>query len=452
MVPKMSLLFYTVRKLINRGATSNLSNMINKLHPADIAQVMQQLGPSDRFFLFGLISDKEKTADVLNELNPPTRSELLDQLDPKKIAEIFKEMSPDDLADIIGDMPKDVANKVLESLGKKDSEQIQELLKYEEDTAGGIMSTHFLALNENITVKEALERIRATSDDMEVSFYLYLIDDFQHLTGIVSFRKLLTSPLDTPLKKMMKTDVISVRVHEDQEDVAKIVERYNILSVPVVDRYNKMVGVVTVDDVIDVIRAETTEDIYKMAGTSHEELFERSTWKVVMMRMPWLLITLIGETCSYLIMRWHRGTLKENIAISFFIPMIMALGGNVGNQSQTIVVRGLATGKIMDTEQWKILFKQIRIGMAMGIIAGILISFFSLIIDSSHHVLALIVGFSLFMSITISGLMGATVPFVLNRFNIDPAVAAGPFITNFNDVVSIFIYLTLATSLIVFLI
>jgi magnesium transporter len=426
--------------------------MINKLHPADIAQVMQQLGPSDRFFLFGLISEKEKTAEVLSELNPPSRSELLEQLDPKKIAEIFKEMSPDDLADIIGDMPKDVANKVLESLGKKDSEQIQELLKYEEDTAGGIMSTHFLALNENITVKEALERIRAASDDIEVSFYLYLIDDFQHLTGIISFRKLLTSALDTSLKKLMKTDVISVRVDEDQEDVAKIVERYNILSVPVIDRYNKLVGVVTVDDVIDVIRAETTEDIYKMAGTSHEELFEKSTWKVVMMRMPWLLITLIGETCSYLIMRWHQGTLTENIAIAFFIPMIMALGGNVGNQSQTIVVRGLATGRIMDTEGWKILFKQIRIGMAMGIIAGVLISFFSLIIDSRHYVLSLIVGFSLFMSITISGLMGAAIPFVLNRFNIDPAVAAGPFITNFNDVVSIFIYLSLATSLIVFLV
>ena len=378
MVPKMSLLFYTVRKLINRGATSNLSNMINKLHPADVAQVMQQLGPSDRFFLFGLILEKEKAAEVLSELNPPSRSELLEQSDPKKIAEIFKEMSPDDLADIIGDMPKDVANKVLQSLGKKDSEEVQELLKYEEDTAGGIMSTHFLALNEKITVKDALERIRAASDDTEVSFYLYLLDDFQHLTGIISFRKLLTTPLDTPLKKIMKTDVISVRVDEDQEDVARIVERYNILSVPVVDRYNKLVGVVTVDDIIDVIRAETTEDIYKMAGTSHEELFEKSTWRVVLMRMPWLLITLIGEACSYLIMRFHSATLQENIAIAFFIPMIMALGGNVGNQSQTIVVRGLATGKIMDTEQWRILFKQIRIGMAMGIIAGVLISLFSL--------------------------------------------------------------------------
>ena len=452
MVPKMSLLFFAVRKLINRGATSNLSNMINKLHPADIAQVMRQLGSSDRFLLFGLISEKEKAADVLSELDPPLRSELLEQLDPKRIAEIFKEMSPDDLADIVGDMPKDVANKVLGSLGKKDSEEIQELLKYEEDTAGGIMSPHFLALNENISVKDALEKIRASSDDMEVSFYLYLVDDFQHLTGIISFRKLLTSPLDTSLKKIMKTEVISVRVDEDQEDVARIVERYNILSVPVVDRYNKLVGIVTVDDVIDVIRAETTEDIYKMAGTSHEELFEQSTWKVVMMRLPWLLITLIGETCSYLIMRWHQGTLQENIAIAFFIPMIMALGGNVGNQSQTIVVRGLATGKIMDTEQWKILFKQIRIGMAMGIIAGILISFFSLIIDSKHHVLSVIVGFSLFMSITISGLMGAAIPFALKRFNVDPAVAAGPFITNFNDVVSIFIYLSLATGLIVFLV
>ena len=452
MVPKMSLLFFAVRKLINRGATSNLSNMINKLHPADIAQVMRQLGSSDRFLLFGLISEKEKAADVLSELDPPLRSELLEQLDPKRIAEIFKEMTPDDLADIVGDMPKDVANKVLGSLGKKDSEEIQELLKYEEDTAGGIMSPHFLALNENISVKDALEKIRASSDDMEVSFYLYLVDDFQHLTGIISFRKLLTSPLDTSLKKIMKTEVISVRVDEDQEDVARIVERYNILSVPVVDRYNKLVGIVTVDDVIDVIRAETTEDIYKMAGTSHEELFEQSTWKVVMMRLPWLLITLIGETCSYLIMRWHQGTLQENIAIAFFIPMIMALGGNVGNQSQTIVVRGLATGKIMDTEQWKILFKQIRIGMAMGIIAGILISFFSLIIDSKHHVLSVIVGFSLFMSITISGLMGAAIPFALKRFNVDPAVAAGPFITNFNDVVSIFIYLSLATGLIVFLV
>lgn len=451
MVPRMDLLFHTVRKLINRGATTNLSNMINKLHPADIAQVMKQLGPSDRFFLFGLIAEKEKTAEVLSELDPPIRSELLEQLDTKKISEIFKEMSPDDLADIIGDMSNEIANKVLESLGKKDSEEIQELLKYGEDTAGGIMSTHFLAFNESITVKDALEKIRAASDDTEVSFYLYLVDDVQHLTGIISFRKLLTSPLDTPLKKLMTRDIISVRVSEDQEEVARLVERYNILSVPVVDQFNKLVGIVTVDDIIDVIRAETTEDIYKMAGTSKEELFERSTLRVVLMRMPWLMISLVGETCSYLVMRFHRITLQTNIAISFFIPMIMALGGNVGNQSQTIVVRGLATGKIMDTEQWKIMFKQIRIGMAMGIIAGILIGLFSMFIDPAHHVLSLVVGISLFMSITISGLIGTAIPFILKRFNIDPAVAAGPFITNFNDVISIFIYLGLATTLVAFL-
>jgi len=448
MVPKINLLFYAVRKLINRGATGNLTNMINKLHPADIAQVMKQLGPSDRFFLFNLITEKEKAAEVISELDPPARSELLGQLDPQKIGEIFKEMSHDDLADIIGDMPKEVANKVLQSLGKKDSEDIQELLQYAEDTAGGIMSTHFLAFNENIAVKEALEKIRAASDNIEESLYIYVVDDFQNLTGILSFRKLLTSPLDTPLKKIMATNVISVRVNEDQEDVARVVERYNILSVPVVDHFNKLVGVVTVDDVIDVIRAETTEDIYKMAGTSHEELFERSTLKVVVLRLPWLIFSLIGETCSYLLMRWHKVTLEANIAISFFIPMVMALGGNVGNQSQTIVVRGLATGKIIETERLKIMFKQIRIGMAMGSIAGLVIGVLSLFFSGHQNMLSLIVGLSLFLSITISGVMGATIPFILKKFNIDPALAAGPFITNFNDVLSIFIYLGLATAMV----
>ncbi len=443
MIPKLNVLLDATRKFIRKDAHTNLGKMLAKLHPADIAELLKHLSPSERIYLFDLLTDKEQIAKVFSELDAMTRSEMLEHMSSASISELLKEMAHEDVADIIGDMPQDVAQSILESLGPRYSQEVEKLLKYEKDTAGGIMTKDFFALPESTTVQKALDLLRA-AEHVEMIFYIYVIDDQQRLVGIVSLRKLIITPPDSTLKRIMVTEVIHVKAYEDQEDVARLVEKYNILSVPVVDRMNKLVGIITVDDIIDVIRAETTEDIYMMAGTSSEELFERSVWKIASIRLPWLMVSLIGETFSGFILKYYHGTMQSMIAVTFFIPMIMALGGNVGNQSQTIVVRGLGIGKIIEDDMWKILFKQLRIGLAMGIIAGSSVAIISLLIQT-NYALCFVVGLSLFISITVSGTMGVLAPFLLKKFHIDPAIGAGPFITNFNDITGIFIYLGLVT-------
>ena len=449
MIPKLDILLNATRKLIRKDASANLIKMVAKLHPADTAELLKHLNPSERIYLFDLLTDKEETAKIFGELDVMTRTEMLEHMNDRSISDLLMEMPHEDVADIIGEMSEEVAQKILGSMGPAYSQEIEKLLKYEKDTAGGIMTKDFFALSEDITVQKAIDQLRA-AEHVETIFYIYVVDRQQKLVGVVSLRKLIISSLNSTLKQIMTTDVIYVKAFEDQEDVARIVEKYNILAVPVVDRFNKLVGIITVDDVIDVIREEATEDIYMMAGTSSEELFERSVWKITSLRLPWLMISLVGETCSGLIMKFYHGTIQSVIAVTFFIPMIMALGGNVGNQSQTIVVRGLGIGKIIEEDMWKILFKQLQIGLAMGIIAGGSVAAISLLIQT-NYMLCFVVGFSLLISITLSGSMGVLTPFLLKKLNIDPAVAAGPFISNFNDVTGIFIYLGLVTFLLYYI-
>jgi magnesium transporter len=446
---RLRLLFETIKRLIRRNAVNNIENILKKIHPADIAHLIKSLNPHDSKFVFNLLKSTNIIAEVLSNLEPSAGAVFLEDFDSEKISAILNEMQSDDAAEMVSMFPEEKARKVLELMEKEESEDVEELLTYEENTAGRIMTQRYLALDEGTLVGKAIEALRK-SEEAEMVFYIYVVDERNHLVGVVSLRRLLVVSPDTPLKDFMTGDVVGVRTDLDQEEAAKLVAKYDLLAIPVVDDKNKMMGIITVDDVIDVIREEATEDIYKMAGTSGEELLEHSAFKIASIRLPWLIFTLVGELICGYILKINHQLIQNTIAITLFIPLVMALGGNVGNQSQTIVVRGLATERIDMMGIWGVIARQIRVGLIMGVIAGIVVAFGTLIFDIDQ-MLSGIVGIAIFVSITFSTAVGAFMPFFFKKLNVDPAVAAGPFITNFNDIMGILFYLGLAVTLMEYL-
>ncbi len=446
---RLRLLFETIKRLIRRNATNNIENILKKVHPADIAHLIKSLNPHDSKFVFNLLESSQTIAEVLSNVEPSDSANLLENYNSQKISAILNDMPSDDAAEIMPMFSEKKAQEVLELMEKEESEDVEELLTYEENTAGRIMTQNFLALDEDTLAGDAIKALRG-SEEVEMVFYIYVVDERNHLVGVVSLRRLIVVSPTTPLKEFMTADVVGVPTELDQEEVAKMVAKYDLLAIPVVDDKNKMMGIITVDDVIDVIREEATEDIYKMAGTSEEELLEHSAIRIASIRLPWLIFTLIGELICGYILKVNHQILQNTIAITFFIPLVMALGGNVGNQSQTIVVRGLATERIDMMRIWEVIARQIRVGLIMGLIAGVVV-FFGTIILHVNQTLSMIVGISIFVSITFSTAVGAFMPFLFKKLNVDPAVAAGPFITNFNDIMGILFYLGLAVSLMEYL-
>jgi len=447
---KLQILLDTVKKLIRRGAFPNLTKVIDKTHPADIACLFRYLESKEQRVLFNLIENSETAAYVLSEIDHSTGARLLEEIDKEAITEVLQEMPYDDAVDIIRNMPEDLAEEILSIMRDEHSDEIEQLLAYDEDTAGGIMSTEIFSLGENMTVKEAIEELQK-AEHVEMVFYLYVTNEHNHLVGVLSLRQLLIVPPSTRLKDIMTSDVISVRTDMDQEEVAHLVAKYNILAVPVVDEANKLMGIITVDDVIDVMRQEATEDIYKMAGASEEEAFHSyKSFKTARLRLPWLITNLFGGVVTGYLMWLFKITLKEVIALITFIPVITGMGGNVGSQSATIVVRGFATGRIDFTTIRKVLFKEIRVGLIMGIVCGLTIG---VVAFFWHHnmYLGLVVGLAMTTAMTVAATMGVLAPAFFKRIGVDPAIASTPFVQTANDITGIVIYFATATLFLTYL-
>ena len=438
------LLLDTTRRLIRRGALPNLAKLLAKTHPADIAHLFRYLDLNEQRLLFNLIAEPEISADVLSELDHATGAHILEQLDKQTITEVLQEMATDDAADIVGYMPDDLADEILNIMHDEDSREIEQLLSYEEDTAGGIMSPEFFALEQNLTVKEAIVALQQ-AEDAEMVFYLYVVNAQGQLVGVLSLRQLLTVPPNTQLRDIMTTEVYNVRTDMDQEEVARVVEKYNILAVPVVDDNNRLKGIITVDDVIDVIRQEATEDIYKMAGASEEELlYGNKSFKIARLRLPWLLINLFGGVITGYLMWLFKLTLKEIIALISFIPVITGMGGNVGGQSATIMVRGFATGRIDFSTLRQVFFKEVRVGLIMGSVCGLTVG----VVAWGWHgnpYLGMVVGLAMVIAMAVASTMGVIAPAAFKKLGIDPAIASTPFVQTANDITGILIYFGMAT-------
>jgi magnesium transporter len=450
MEQKHQILLDTVRRLVRRGAYPHLSKLLHKIHPADIAHLFRYLDLKEQRILFTLIEDPEISAYVLSELDHATGAQLLEQIDKETITEVLQEMPYDDAVDIIRNLPDELAEEILTIMQDEDSTEIEQLLQYDEDTAGGIMSTEIFSLQEDLTVKEAIEELQK-AEDVEMVFYVYVTDEYGHLVGVLSLRQLLTVPPKTQLKDIMTRDVIRVATETDQEEVAHLVARYNILAIPVVDENNKLMGIVTVDDVIDVMREEATDDIFKMAGTREEELlYGFKAFKIARLRLPWLITNLFGGVITGYLMWLFKATLEEIIALVSFVPVITGMGGNVGGQSATIVVRGFATGRIDFSTMRQVFFKELRVGVIMGAVCGLVVGLVALAWHGNIY-LGLVVGLAMVTAMSVAASTGVLAPTFFKKIGIDPAIASSPFVQTANDITGILIYFGTATMFLSYL-
>jgi len=439
------ILVESVKRLLRRRATSHLSKIVNKTHAADLSVVFRSLTLSEQRRLFNLITDVEQKGILFSELDEDAFHDLIEDMKIEEIVRILESMPADDIADIIGRLPEDRSKTILDKMQKAESEEIEGLLRYEDDTAGGIMVPDFIALKENITAKEAIESLQKEHSDVEMPFYLYVVDEYDKLVGVSSLRQLVVVPPETPLKEFMATDVFSVQTDMDQEEVAKIVARYDILAVPVVDGANRLVGIVTVDDVIDILRKEATEDILKMAGAGEEFVETKSILKSTRIRLPWLFASCMGGIVAFFIIGKFESSLLKFAYLAAFIPVIMGMGGNIGTQSSTIVVRGLATGRLNVRDIWSVVFKELSIGLILGLVYGLLIGSVAHF-RYSVGAFAVSVALAVLSSMSLAALVGSLVPMAFARANIDPAVATGPFVTTAIDIISVSFYFLIATT------
>lgn len=440
------ILIDSIKRLLRRNATTHLRKIVNKTHAADLSIVFRSLTIPQQHTLFGMIDDVEQKGILFSEFDKNNFSDFIEGLDIESIVKVFEDMPADDTADLIDRLPEEKANSILEKMKKEGSDEVEGLLHYGCDTAGGIMVPDFIALKDDTTAKEAIRSLQEEYADVEMPFYLYVVDEFEKLMGVCSLRQLVVVSPDTPLKEFMTTDVFSVTTDTDQEEVAKTVARYDILAVPVVDDTNKLVGIVTVDDVIDIFRLEATEDILKMAGAGGEFIETQSVLRSTRTRLPWLFASCIGGIIACAIIGHFESSLNKLSYLAAFIPVVLGMGGNIGTQSASIVVRGLATGYFNIRDIWPVVAKELAIGVMLGVVYGI---FIGMIAEFSFSLkaLSLAVGFAVLCSMSLAALIGSMVPMTLARFNIDPAVASSPFVTTAIDIIGVFLYFTIATTL-----
>ncbi len=423
----------------------NLKNL-GQMHPADIAELLRNINHKERLALFAAL-DYDMAAQILSELDPQSEYQLLRELSSFKISKLIEKMPPDEAADILADLSSEKQKDVLDLMKKEDSKEVQQLLKYDEESAGGLMTTNFLALKDNLTASRAIEALRQfVKDVQEQLVYVYVIDSGNKFIGVLSVKKLITATPNMRLSELVNRNTITVDPGLDQEEVARIVSKYNLLAVPVVDKGGDLLGIITVDDVIDVITEEDTEDIYRMAGISHEEIYRQSAFRVVRQRLPWLIATLLGGLIVATLIRNFQATLQQVIALAFFIPVITGMGGNIGIQSSTITIRGLATGNIDLKHVRGVIYKEIRQALIMGVVCGLVVGVAAYLFDS-NPVLGLVLTVAMFVAILVAAIIGVMVPLLFEKINIDPAIASGPFITTANDITGVLIYFLMATWL-----
>ena len=439
------VLLDTLRRLHRRNATGNIKKLITKTHPADLAWVFRSLSASEQDAVFQIIAQTEIVAGFLSELDISIMVDMVDGLEPGYMANIVTLMASDDAADMLEALPEEIARDIRTHMEVEDRQEVEELLKYDPQTAGGIMSPDFMYLDEDLTVEEAINKVQKRSEEKEMVFYLYITHGDGQLAGVLSLRELLVHPMHRQLKNIMNNNVISVTTDTDQEEVAHVVSQYNMLAVPVVDATFKLVGIVTVDDIIDVLREEATEDFLQMAGAGKEqEILLKPLHEKIILRAPWLFASWVGGVGAMFIINSFESELHQVLALASFIPVIAGMGGNIATQSSIIIVRGLATGRVNMNQFVRVVSKECAVGVVLGFLFGFLLGMMALLNYSTPEYLGLVVGLSIFVVMAMAATLGAFIPIVLKRFNIDAAVATGPFVSTSVDVLGILLYFYVA--------
>lgn len=434
----------TVQGLLDRGDRRGVLDFLNTAHPADIAHVLRDL-PLERQVAVFRVLTPPRAGEVLSELDDQTLLDLVTALDQVEVSRILDQMPPDHAAEVVEELPSEQAENLLELMHDEQSEDVQELLEYPEDTAGRLMSPNAVAVKEAATVAEAIERIRKSAPEGR-GFELYVVDDHRRLVGVVPLRRLLTAAPTTPVWAIRDPGVVSVTADTDQEEVARVVAKYDLVAVPVVGDDRRLLGTISVEDVIDVLGEEASEDIFRMAGSDASELERRSPPRIALLRLPWILATLLIELGAGLVVHYYDRTLAQVILLASFMPVIQAISGNAGLQSVTMVVRGLATGHIQLERWWEPLLRQVQTTSIIGAVCGVVVG----IVGTVWHgrpTFGLVVGISMFISVNLAGVAGTVIPMLSKRLGFDPALTAGPFETALQDVIGVTIFLALATAL-----
>jgi len=433
----------TVERLYRRGAVRPLKRVLSKLHPADLAAVCALLPDAHVIPVFDAIPDIELAAEVLMELDDRDRENIFEEKRIEDLVPILEQLPPEELTDLIQELDPDKAQHLLALLEHESKQEVEDLMRFTPDTAGGIMTTDYFSLSEDVSVEDAISKVRH-SYDVEMVFYLYVTDAEEHLAGVVSLRQLLLANADQSLHDIMNSRVISVHTSTSQEDVAGRVDNYQLLAIPVVDDDNVLVGMVTVDDVIEVIEEVTTRNMLRMAGTNESETQTESPIKIAQIRLPWLLAAFIGGLLATAVVKQYESMLMQVLALSAFLPVVMGMAGNVGVQAATVAVRSLATGALSLEDAGAELFKELRVGLLLGLFYGLALAAFSWIFFDNIQ-LAEVVGLTLLVNMGAAAVLAILLPLLFHRVGIDPAIATGPFVTTAVDVLGVLNYFMIAS-------
>ncbi|HWI63164.1 MAG TPA: magnesium transporter [Symbiobacteriaceae bacterium] len=432
-----------------------LKAFLNEQHEADVAEWLEELTDEEREMIFGLM-EAERAAEVLGELELETQADLITELDPEKAGDILDEMPTDEAADLLAELTPEEQGEILSEMEAEEAADVRELMEHESDTAGGIMTTDFITVFQEMTAQEAIEHLRDVGPDAETIYYVYVVDDRERLMGVLSLRDLIVAPPYRSVREIMRTKVLSVRVDEDQEEVAKIVSKYDLMAIPVVDQQDRLVGVITVDDVLDVMEEEATEDALRMSAVTPDEEdpgatdFGANIWKLVKPRLPWLIALLFLEVVSGKVVEHFQANIPAAtlVLLTIFITTMAGEAGNAATQALAVVVRSLATGEIETKDIFRVVWRELRVGVTAGIICGIVLAGIAFFMKGSLA-LALVVGLAIAINIPVAKIMGAFFPILITRLGIDPAVASGPFITTVTDVTSMLTYFGIATLILI---
>jgi magnesium transporter len=442
---RIDLVLDSVKRLLRVGASANLLNLLQKQHPADLAQIFSELPDKDREAAFSVLAERNGrlAMEAVSELGPEAGAALLATRSAEEISKLAQEIPSDDAAALIDYLPEELSAAVLDLMRPKESGVVENLLEYDEQTAGRIMNPHVFALSEDMTVGEAITELQ-TNRDVEMVFYLYVVDERRHLVGVVSLRRLLLVSPETPLKRIMTADLISARADMDQEEVARQVASYNLLAIPVVDEENKLVGVITVDDVIDVIKDEATEDIYRLAGVTGDETVFTSAAGTFRKRLPTLSIQLATLFAAAAVVAMFERTIGTVTALAIFMPIVAGMGATAATQTLTVIVRGIALGELTWSNSRKALLKEASIGVGNGVLLGAVAALVAWA-AKGDPVLGALLGVAMVINLFVAATAGTLVPLGLRAANLDPALASSVVVTTMTDVLGFGTFLGLAT-------
>ncbi len=438
-----------IRRFVRKGARDEAARLLDRMHPAEVVQILRTLPPAERKSFTEILLSHERAGEVLAALPESQVGELLSQVGDDRVAALLSRLPPDDAADLMGLLPPERGDAVLKLFDDKTAATIDRLMTYGKETAGGMMTTRYVALDRHIRVSEAIARIRS-EPEAEMVFYLYVIDEFGRLEGVVSLRQLVLAKPEQELREIMNPKTLRVRTDQPRADVAEMISHYNLLAIPVVDAGNVLAGIITVDDAIDAITDETTREMYRLAGLDTEDRVASPPFDSVRRRLPWMVINLGTAILASWVVWLFEGSIAQVVTLATFMPIVAGMGGNAATQTLTVIIRGIALGEIDFSSARRAILKEATVGLSIGVLTGLLMAVVA-ILWKGKPMLGLVIGLAMVTNLFVAGLMGALIPLVLKRLGLDPAVSSSVLVTTFTDCCGFMAFLGLATLLMPYL-